>query len=149
MRINVTEQGCHEWTGRRNANGYPVVRMLGQDVLAHRLSFALNVGDLSDTDCVLHRCDNPPCINPEHLFKGTIADNVADMMAKGRHRTGYGSAIEPGEMHSTAKLTEDQARAIKASPERGTILAARYGISVATVSKIRTGKLWRHLNPEK
>jgi len=83
---------CWEWSGSRNADGYGYLRVGSQRdgtrsrVLAHRLAWMLaHGGAIPGGLFVLHRCDNPPCCNPAHLFLGTNADNVADMLAKGRH----------------------------------------------------------------
>ena len=95
---------------------------------------------------MLHRCDNPPCCNPDHLFLGTHTENVADMVAKGRHRGGMSPEQAPrGERHWGAKLTNEQVAAIRAMPrQRGlqTRLARQYGVSDATISMILNGKAW-------
>lgn len=86
---------------------------------------------------VLHRCDNPPCINPYHLFLGTHLDNMRDMAAKGRSR--------PGEAHHNAKLTKEQVIAIRARVQAGEVqidIARETGLSTAQISKIATGKSW-------
>lgn len=79
---------CWEWTASRNSYGYgqlAVVLPSGKRPrLAHRLSWELHVGPIPEGMCILHRCDNPPCVNPSHLFIGTKADNYRDMRAKGR-----------------------------------------------------------------
>jgi hypothetical protein len=77
--------GCWEWTGHRNAAGYGHISLDGQFVLAHRHSWALFKGPIPDGLFCLHRCDNPPCVRPDHLFMGTKKDNAMDMAAKGRH----------------------------------------------------------------
>jgi hypothetical protein len=94
-------------------------------------------GDIPPGLVVRHSCDNPGCVNPEHLSLGTDADNTADKVARKRH--GY------GEKNAPAKLTESQARAIKADRRKLRIIAAEYGISGSTVSNIRHGQRWRHL----
>ena len=77
------ETGCHNWTGTMGDKGYGLVL-----ISAHRLAYELAHGPIPDGLLVLHKCDNPPCCNPEHLFLGTSADNTADKMRKGRHRNG-------------------------------------------------------------
>lgn len=149
------ETGCWEWTGALT-HGYGVINSggAGKAIRAHRVAYELFVGPIPNGDgyhgtCVLHRCDNPRCVNPEHLFLGTNADNVADMDAKGRRvsvpRTGPlldKSGMRRGERHPMAKLTTEQVSAIRTSSMAGTELAAQYGISKSTVSQIRLGKKW-------
>ncbi len=85
-KVDVRAPGdCWEWTAYRDPNGYGRMSAgQGQVVLAHRLSYRLHHGDLEDGMGVLHRCDNPPCVNPTHLFAGTQSDNMQDCSAKGR-----------------------------------------------------------------
>lgn len=75
---------CWEWTARRMPRGYGVTYMGGKTELAHRVAWTIANGEIHDGLFVLHRCDNPPCCNPSHLFLGTDQDNVDDMMRKGR-----------------------------------------------------------------
>lgn len=79
---------CWEWTGHLMKFGYGVVRADGKVRKAHRVSYALNNGPVPDDMMVCHRCDNPSCVRPDHLFLGTQQDNMDDRMAKGRYRRG-------------------------------------------------------------
>lgn len=79
---------CWPWTGYIERSGYGRVMYQGRLWLAHRLACVLSGVEIMDGVCRLHRCDNPPCCNPAHTFDGTRADNVADMISKGRARTG-------------------------------------------------------------
>lgn len=109
----------------------------GKRMLAHRASYLLLKNEDPGELCVLHKCDNPDCVNPAHLDLGTRADNNADRDAKGRQVR--------GEEHPFAKLTEAQAQEILDDP-RGTHTVARaYKIGVTSVRSIRTGKTWKHL----
>jgi HNH endonuclease len=78
--------GCIEFRGRLNACGYGVLRINGRSTLAHRAAHELHVGPIPDGLQVLHTCDNPACINPDHLWLGTHTDNMRDMASKGRGR---------------------------------------------------------------
>lgn len=84
------ETGCHVWSSTLSTGGYG--RVL---VSAHRLAWELAHGPIPGGLLVLHKCDNPPCCNPEHLFLGTIADNMADKIRKGRGRNGWTGKLPP------------------------------------------------------
>jgi hypothetical protein len=83
-KVVVHPGGCWEWRGRRMPKGYGKLNRGTKTVYAHRLAFELRNGPIPDGLYVLHKCDNPPCINPDHLFLGTQADNVRDRDTKGR-----------------------------------------------------------------
>ena len=136
---------CIEFHGRRTKKGYGWLCIDGKKWSAHRLSYTLNFGPIPEGMCVCHTCDNPPCINPDHLFLGTNADNVADRVAKGRSRGGD----TKGEAHYKSKLTNDIVRAILLETDvTGRELAKRYGVSYKTISKVRAGRTWKHLKYE-
>lgn len=129
---------CWEWTAYTTDRGYGYFRHDG-GTRAHRYSWVLHNGPIPDGQCVLHRCDNPGCVNPEHLFLGTWADNNADRAAKGRN------ACRVGEKHHLAKLTDDQAREIKYSDGSCRELSRQYGVSPGLVSMIKNGRRWSHI----
>lgn len=81
--ILKTENGCWEWQASKTRFGYGKFKSFNQQ-LAHRVSYILHYGTLDKDICVLHKCDNPPCVNPEHLFTGSIEDNNKDRASKGR-----------------------------------------------------------------
>jgi hypothetical protein len=140
-RTTKTESGCLEWAGYRHRQGYGVLTYLGKQWKAHRLSYVLSHGEIPEGLFVLHRCDNPPCINPDHLWAGTQRDNVMDMVGKGRARR----TPLRGEKSPTTTLTEDDVRAIRADPRRHAEIAASYGIAKSTVTGITTRRRWRHV----
>lgn len=82
-KITITPNNCWEWQGARTLQGYGKFKSFGES-LAHRVSFILNFGPLPEQACVLHRCDNPPCVNPAHIFLGTRDINNKDRASKGR-----------------------------------------------------------------
>jgi hypothetical protein len=134
--------GCIEWQGYTNERGYGMIRQGAKRVFAHRVSYQSAFGQIETGKCVLHRCDNPRCVNPAHLFTGTRADNNADKTAKGRQAKGRGHG-KPGEQSHFAKLSAADVGAIRAlSGISQRAIAARYGISQPNVSKIINQKSW-------
>ncbi len=134
-------EGCWEWQGYRDPNGYGRLNVRNYPELAHRISWTLHRSELEPGQQVLHHCDNPGCVNPDHLFLGDPAANVADMHAKGRAR----KRASHGEAHGCAKLTEVQVREIRASSGPSRIIAEQYGVSGRQVRDIRAGRVWRHI----
>lgn len=137
--------GCLNWQGRKHADGYgefdiPFRRGRNRAELAHRLSWMYTFGSIPDGLHVLHRCDNPSCGEPTHLFLGTHLDNMRDMVSKGRKPS------RRGERNGRAKLTQTDVDFIRASftGKRGekASLGRKYGVSTTTISGILSGKLW-------
>jgi len=147
----LSENECWPWLANRNNHGYGLLywKKYGRKVLAHRVSYEIHIAPLDPKMCVLHKCDNPKCVNPLHLFLGTKRDNTRDMMAKGRKRIGWNPDNKPpvrrGDAHGNSKLTEAQAREIKLSKEPTKALCAKYGVKRDTIKRIRSGKMWRHI----
>lgn len=133
-------EGCWEWQAYCLPGGYGQFSIAGQNVLAHRAVYDLLKGSVSDGAHVCHKCDNPKCCNPEHLFLGTQADNMADKIAKGRAACG---AV----LRTNSKLTEDAVREIRSL--HGKVLqrelACRFGVSQATISEISSHKKWKQV----
>lgn len=130
---------CWEWTGARHPQGYGLIKTMTGMSRAHRVSVELNAGPIPDGLMVRHKCDNPGCVNPDHLVVGTALDNVQDRVARGR------SADRRGERHPLAKLSSKLVEFIRASPLRGKDLAEIFEVSQASISFIRSNKRWSHL----
>lgn len=138
-------EGCWEWTGAVDADGYGRIRgeLFGIDFKkAHRLSWVLaNEKPIPDGMVVCHSCDNPRCVNPAHLWLGTHDENMQDKIAKGRHTTSHAR----GEARPEAKLTEQQVRVILADARPYSAIAADYGVHTQTVSSIKNRHSWAHV----
>ena len=126
--------GCWIWRGSLNSGwrgAYGRLRFKGRTALAHRVSWELHFGPIPEKAEVCHSCDNPSCVRPDHLFLGTHADNMGDMMKKGRGRS---------------KLTRRSAEAIRAMYAAGAVrqrdVAAAFGVTQTLVSQIVRGKIW-------
>jgi hypothetical protein len=148
---------CWLWIGGKTRAGYGVIQEGGKGsktLLAHRLSYTLHKGPIADGLHVLHSCDNPSCVNPEHLRCGTNSENMQDAYDRGRkvtpftkkenRRQGPGASL-PGSKNPNAKLTEDDIRAIRSSGKRPTEIAKDYNMTVAGASQILLRKSWRHV----
>jgi hypothetical protein len=140
--VEKKRRGCWDWTGYKNEKGYGVINLGGERMLTHRMAYQLTAGSIPDGMFVLHHCDNPACVRFKHLFLGTLADNNADMDAKGRSRRGHNM---PGIGNHQAKLTESDVRAIRISTEKGVVLAARYSVTKTTICSILKRRLWTHI----
>lgn len=125
---------CWPWTASRNRKGYGQVNRDGHGHLAHRVAYELMHGTIPDGFCVLHRCDNPGCVNPRHLFTGSKADNNADMMAKGRYAR--------GETNGQSKLTRETAALIRAAQGYHHDIAKEFGVHQTTVTRVKAGQIW-------
>jgi hypothetical protein len=139
----ILENGCWEWNGARTPKGYGYVSGAEKSFIASRLSWEYHFGPIPDGLFALHSCDNPPCVNPNHLFLGTKGDNNRDMVAKGRNR------VLAGEDHPLAVLSVGDVRLIRAAPDvpRLTIiLGEKYGVNPTTIGAIRSGKNWCHVD---
>lgn len=128
--------GCWNWRAAI-CDGYGRIRHQGKMQLAHRVSFELHSGPVPAGLFVCHRCDNPICINPSHLFVGTHSANMADMAIKGRRR---GIVAIDGERHGRAKLTDAEVSTIRSSGQPAKVLAREYGVSDRQIRHIRAGK---------
>ena len=133
---------CWEWTAGRSRAGYGRFKVERKQTPAHRHSYEHFVGPIPEGLCVLHKCDNPPCCNPAHLFLGTLLDNNKDRHAKGR--TSRASRSQ-GEKHGLSKLTEAAVRAIRADSRIHREIAADYGVDRSAVSQVMRRETWGHV----
>jgi hypothetical protein len=134
------ENECWIWIGSAQKRGYGFIKKNGKTTMAHRVAYELAYGELPDGLFVCHKCDNPRCVNPKHLFVGTHNDNMLDMHNKGR------SHKPAGEIHPNSKLTETEAIEILNSIEPYPALAAKHNISLTSIYDIKTGRKWKHLH---
>lgn len=139
--------GCWLFSGSLSADGYGLIWDAPRVCRAHRVSWEIHRGPIPEGLNVLHRCDTPPCFNPDHLFLGTQVNNMLDAATKGRLE---GRNVARGSGAGSARLTEDQVAEILLllsytyDPQH--VIAERYGISQMTVSLIHQRKTWRHVH---
>lgn len=134
---------CWFWTGNTKTGGYGKIRDGSRSLKAHRLSYEMHFGPIPAGPgyhgyCVCHRCDEPRCVNPSHLFLGLNRDNQVDKAVKGR------SADCRGEKNPLAKLSEEDVRAIRNDGRTQQATADSYGISNSQVSRIKNFRAWAH-----
>lgn len=141
---------CWVWTGARLPTGYGTVGIVSdlwggcRPIGAHRIAYLLAHGEIPDGQFVLHGCDNPPCVRPDHLYTGTAADNLADAIGRGRF---HGVSL-PGARNPNARLSPEQAAEIRRrrwNGEKSVALAREFGVSPRLVYLISRKKLWSTL----
>ena len=138
---------CWNWTASLRPTGYGQMRYLGTTELAHRVAWMLFRGPIPKannrygTMNVLHHCDNPKCVNPQHLFIGDQADNVRDAVAKQR----WGKRGCQGERHGRSRLKEKDVREIRRSSLSTQQLAVKYKVSKSAIQHVLKGRSWTHL----
>lgn len=146
------ERRCWPWTGARSGNGYGAFKDQGKQYQAHRLAYEISAGESLGSRYACHRCDNPICCNPTHLFAGTALDNVRDRDSKGRQSTGdrvpY-SRRARGSRHPSAVLSEAVVLEIRGAlreGERQIDVARRLGVNRQTIHRIAHGRTWKHVD---
>ena len=156
--------GCWMWMGNKNELGYGISSINHRNFKAHRVSWFIHHHNLPERMCVLHRCDNPPCVNPAHLWIGTMKDNTDDMVRKGRsgpanhpetlrrgdnHYRHIHPELSFGERNPAHKLIEAQVIEIRKRYSSEGIsqsaLAREYGVHPHSVCLIVHRKAWKHL----
>ncbi|AUR94122.1 hypothetical protein NVP1191O_63 [Vibrio phage 1.191.O._10N.286.52.B4] len=137
-RFKKDHSGCWLWVSHCDKDGYGILPATGAAVRAHRLSYEIHKGPIPHGMVICHSCDNPSCVNPDHLFSGTTKDNCQDMLSKGRDKM-------VGSRNNKAKLTEVQVTEIRSSGRSKYELAETYSVSVSTIKQIRRNKSWRHV----
>jgi len=135
------KSGCWLWTASLNNEGYGKIRVKDKIKSAHRVSYELHIGKIPNGLCVLHDCDIPACVNPDHFFLGTVPDNNEDKVKKGRQAKG-------SKVHG-AKLNEADIPEIRKDLKEGSLtqqeIAAKFGVSKVQISRIKLGKTWAHV----
>lgn len=136
-----TGNGCHAWVGTKFSTGYGAFWFKGQNRGAHRIAWEMTNGEIPKGLFVCHKCDNPACVNVEHMFLGTIQDNNEDKRIKERQAR--------GESQAASKLTEEDVREIRAIYSQGGIsqteLGRRYGVGHTLISYVVNKIYWKHV----
>ena len=146
---------CWNWLGCRSQDGYGSFQIDGLAKRAHRMAFVYRYGPITDGLCVCHRCDNPVCCNPLHLWAGTTAQNMADKRSKGRQAMGethgtktHPESIKRGAAHGRSKLTTEKVISIRQSAAAGATykeIGSQWGVDSTAVGLIVRRKNWRHV----
>jgi hypothetical protein len=136
---NCGSDDCHPWTGSLDGCGYGFFRVDRRMVRAHRWAYGMMIEPLTPGEVVRHTCDNPPCQNPRHWIKGSVKDNVHDMIRRGR------SPDRSGGRNGRAKLLDQNVLEIRASVLDPKQLAIRYDVTVTNIHAIQKRLTWKHL----
>lgn len=141
-RYKVAANGCWMWSGAKERWGYGRFYIGNRSEGAHRASWMLHRGAIPNGLIVCHRCDTPACVNPDHLFCGTHADNNSDRSLKLRSHAPFGKGGRK------RKLTVEQVEVIRSDNRSCAELARLFGIHPNTVSKIRLNRTWKHVGQQ-
>jgi hypothetical protein len=145
-KVAKSEDGCWLWIARgKTAFGYGLFkdRFETHTMPAHRWSWMLTYGEIPPGAWVLHKCDTPACVRPDHLYIGGLAENTRDAIVRNRYKS------YPGQSHPNAKFTDDDVRAIRArfaAGETNRQIAADYAVTYQAVAHVTSGRAWRHLD---
>jgi hypothetical protein len=147
--IPEPNSGCFLWTSGVNKKGYGKfsLRVKGEELeqYAHRMSWKIHHGDIPHESWVLHKCDMPCCVNPDHLYLGTHLDNMRDRSRRGRVPRTHQIGLK-GSENGSSKLTEGQVATIRFSNLKSSDLAKEFQVTHYHINKIRRGAAWRHLS---
>lgn len=133
--LEQPEGRCWIWQGNKDKDGYGKICHDGKHLRAHRVSYELHIGEIEDGMSVCHTCDNPSCVNPEHLFAGTNRENMIDMVHKNRG---------PRQKLTTKDIID--IRAMLADGYGAEDIAVKYSVHPYTIRRIRNGRRWGHVN---
>lgn len=133
QKVNIgSEDSCWEWKAAKTDRGYGSFWLNGSNHRAHRISYILAYGKFDINLCVCHKCDNPGCVNPNHLFLGTESDNNKDRANKGRSV-------------GKRKINEQQVKEIRQSNEHYKVLMKKYGLGKSMIYYIKSGEYWKRV----
>lgn len=131
---HYTEKGdgdsCWKWVGNKNSHGYGQMRSGKKMVSAHRFSYELHYGKIEDDSFVLHKCNNPDCVNPAHLYLGDHSQNMKDRLKSGNYAT--------GERHPNSKFSDETVNLIRMESGTNKYISQKYGVSITQVRNIRS-----------
>lgn len=137
-RIKICDSGCWEWTGSKQRFGHGILRFMGTNIKSHRLALMLKMGLDKIDGCVCHHCDNPSCVNPDHLYIGDHATNANDRDSKNRRKA------PRGEQSATSKLSDKQVSEIREKYQpfiyTTKMLSEEYRICMTQVKNIVSGR---------
>lgn len=140
LRGPATATGCVEWTGYVSAQGYGQLMRNGAKLSAHRLAYEQAFGPIPEGRVIRHSCDNPPCVNPDHLSLGDRGDNARDAVARRRHKAGIA--------HHAAKMTDEKVRELRRMRDAGMTyqgLADHFGLSFSQARAIARREAWKRV----
>ena len=140
LKVKISESGCWEWVGSKLKDGYGHFHVNRVGIPAHRYSYKFYKGEIPDGCVIRHTCDNPSCVNPDHLQVGTQKENYDDSKMKGRH--------SHGEAHGNSVYSEQQIRKVMqliADGIKPKVVSDKTGVALSTVYDIKGGRSWQHL----
>lgn len=140
-RTKISPNGCIEWMGYKLPFGYGRISRKGVFWLVHRYLWFLINGNIPKGMCVLHHCDNPSCLNIDHLFLGTQGDNLQDMYNKNRHIR----LSLKGEKNGISKLKTNHIYSIRQDNRPQTVIAKEYNVSQSTIQRVKSYQSWSHV----